>query len=210
MLPSTTARYIAVSGSVATGKTTLSKALGRTLGVRVFYEQPSQNPFLPLFHFGGLGASRYAFQSQMWFLWEKHMHLKEIVSAQELVVLERCLGENLIFGKLLLTGEEIKIYMDYYQLIGESQLPVKPLLIIYLRVSVNEQLRRIRQRGTRYEQNIDERYLGQLNSRYEDWIDSYKEAPVLAFNSEEVTLRSMVRKTCLELSKYSLFYNRRA
>lgn len=191
------ARYIAVSGSIATGKTTLCKILGQMLDIPAFYEQVSQNPFLAPFYSSGLGMSKYAFHSQMWFLNYKRMQLQEIANTKQPVVMERCLDENLIFSQLVLTNEENKIYTDCYQLVAESLALLKPVLIVYLRLSLNEQLRRIKQRSIPYEQNIDEQYLVRLNSKYEEWIASYEVSPVLAFNSEKVSLKSIATKACL-------------
>lgn len=172
------------------------------LGIPVFYEQASQNSFLAPFYSSGLGISKYAFHCQIWFLNYKRMQLQEIAKAKQPVVMERCLGENLIFSQLVLTNEEKKIYMDYYQLVAESIFALKPVLIVYLRVSPNEQHRRIRQRSIPYEQNIDEQYLIRLNSRYEEWISSCEGIPILAFNSEQVNLERIATKTCSQLSKF--------
>ena len=180
--------------------------LGEMLGIPVFYEQPSQNPFLPHFYSNGLGEYGYAFHSQMWFLNYKYMQLQEIANVKQPVVMERCLDENLIFAQLVLTNEENKIYMDCYQLVAQSLVALRPSLIVYLRVSLNEQLHRIKQRSISYEQNIDEQYLMRLDSRYEEWISSCVGIPILAFNSEQVSLERIARESRFQLSKFSFPY----
>lgn len=195
--------YVAISGSIATGKTTLCKILGRMLGIPVFYEQVSQNPFLARFYSSDLDMSRYAFHSQMWFLNYKRMQLQKIANTKQPVVMERCLDENLIFSQLVLTNEENKIYTDCYQLVAESVFALKRVLIVYLRVSVDEQLRRIKQRNIPYEQNIDKHYLTELSSKYEEWISSCEGAPILPFNSEQVNLERIARETYFRLSELS-------
>lgn len=196
------AQYVTVSGSIATGKTTLCKMLGEMLSIPVFYEEASQNPFLPDFYADDLDIPRYAFHSQMWFLNYKHQQLQKIANARQPVVMERCLDENLIFFQLVLSNEENKIYADYYQLVAESVLALKPILIVYLRVSVTEQLWRIMQRTISYEQAIDEQYLKELNSKYEEWVSSCQQTPVLSFDSEQIQLRKVVRGTCLKVRRH--------
>jgi len=195
------AAYIAVSGSIACGKTTLCKTLAQTLQCHAFWEDADQNPFLSAFYHNYPSTREYAFLSQMWFLYYKHAQLEEIARLNELALVERCLDENLLFAQLVLGEEEYKIYMDYYNLIASSMH--QPVLIIYISVSLEEQIARIRKRAIPHEQRIEQAYLTKLNSLYERWVSTCLEIPVLQFKDGESSFKQIEDRVREEVEKHS-------
>ena len=55
--------YIAISGSIACGKTTLCKALARSLGFHAFCEEAAKNPFLSSFYDSYPNIQKHVFHS---------------------------------------------------------------------------------------------------------------------------------------------------
>lgn len=69
--------FIAVSGSIAAGKTTLCENLGKTLGMPVFHESVEDNPYLTDFY---RDPVTYSFRLQVYFLNQRLKQHKEIAS----------------------------------------------------------------------------------------------------------------------------------
>lgn len=192
--------YLAISGSIACGKTTLYKALAQSLGFHAFCEEAAQNPFLSSFYDSYPIIQKHAFQSQMWFLCYKHVQLQEISKLSKPAVVERCLEENLLFARLLLGAEEYKIYMDYYNLIASSAH--QPVFILYLTLPLEEQLHRIQKRGISYEQHIDREYLTKLNSMYEHWGSGCTRIRILRIQNTQLQFEAIQDVVRQEMSRY--------
>ena len=61
-----------------------------------------------------------------------------------------------------------------------------PNLLIYLKASLGTLVSQIEKRGRAYEDNIRLDYLKQLNQYYNNWIDNYKEGPLLVINVDDL------------------------
>lgn len=192
--------YIAISGSIACGKTTVCNALAQSLGFHALCEEAEQNPFLSSFYDSYPHIREHAFHSQMWFLCYKHVQLQQVSKLRRPAVVERCLEENLLFARLLLGVEEYKIYVDYYNLIASSVH--QPLLILYLAVPLEEQLEHIQRRGIPYEQRVDREYLTKLNSIYEDWVSSCTRIRVLRIQNTQLQFEAIQDIVRQEMSRY--------
>jgi deoxyadenosine/deoxycytidine kinase len=59
-----------------------------------------------------------------------------------------------------------------------------PDLLIYLKASVPTLVSQIQKRGREYEENIRLDYLKKLNDYYNNFIDNYKEGPLLVIDSD--------------------------
>jgi deoxyguanosine kinase len=68
-----TPHVVKVIGSIATGKTTLTKVLAAELGFSATLEQPADNPFLPLMT---TDPARWCFANQCWFANEASASLR--------------------------------------------------------------------------------------------------------------------------------------
>ena len=65
----------------------------------------------------------------------------------------------------------------------------------------------IRKRGRDYEMNIDGAYLNRLNTKYNHWIDTIYEGPVLTVDKDRedfVADPSVFERICAELDKLEL------
>ena len=61
-------RYIVVEGPIGVGKTSLARRLAQAFGADLLLEKAEQNPFLERFY---ADAARYAFQTQVYFLFQR-------------------------------------------------------------------------------------------------------------------------------------------
>jgi len=59
-----------------------------------------------------------------------------------------------------------------------------PNLIVYLKASVPTLLRRIKQRGRKYEHSITDDYLSQLNNLYDEWASTFSLCPLITVETD--------------------------
>jgi deoxyguanosine kinase len=83
-----------------------------------------------------------------------------------------------------LHDDELRLYET---LVGsiEKNIPV-PDLVVYLQSSVERLMSNIKDRGRKYEENISEEYIKDLNEAYNYFFFRYKSAPLLIVNSTEI------------------------
>ncbi len=179
--------FIAVAGNIGVGKSTLVRIMQERLGWEPFYEAVVENPYLADFY---ADMPRYAFHSQIFFLTRRlHSH-RELLDAPGVAVQDRSVYEDAeVFARNLyrqgaMAARDYQTYAELYQVLTEFLPP--PDLIVYLRASVDTLLRRIALRGREYEKNISREYLEQLNELYEEWIGSFKRAPVLCVPADRL------------------------
>lgn len=166
--------YIAVSGNIGSGKTTLVEMLAECLGWRPFYEDIS-NPYLDDFY---QDMERWSFKMQVAFLSRKVAQIKEINRSEYDVIQDRTIFEEghvfveNLHDMSLMSKRDYDLYMDLFSyVIGNVKMPD---LIIYLKGSVPTLISQIQKRGREFEMGISEEYLGRLNDYYNSWVDIYK------------------------------------
>ncbi len=182
-------RFVAVSGNIGAGKSTLVSYLCSRYGWTAIYEPFGENPYLDDFY---ADMGRWAFQSQTWFLARKvriHLDLQEgLLRGSDVIVQDRTLYEDAeIFAAYLaesglMSARDWDTYQALYQSVRSALRP--PDLVIHLGCSVRAIRRRVRQRGRPSEQGIPLAYLRALNGLYERWIDGWTESPVLRWDTE--------------------------
>ncbi len=185
-------RYIAVEGPIGVGKTALAELLARRLQARLVLEGVEENPFLEKFYRDMRG---YAFQTQLFFLLSRHHQLRETFQTQmvlmdgalvpgQAVVSDYLFEKDRIFATLNLTDDELALYYRVYDLVKQD-VP-RPDMVIYLQARVEVLLARIKQRGRRFEENIDPEYLKSLSNLYNSFFLHYDGAPVLIVNTDRL------------------------
>lgn len=189
-------RFIAVSGNIGVGKSSLVHYLEQRYGVKPVYEPFGDNPYLDDFY-GDM--KRWAFHSQVWFLGRKQRLHLEIDREPGTFVMDRTIYEDAeIFATHLaksrkMSKRDFATYLEIYEAMKESLRP--PDLLIHLRCSVRAIRRRVKQRGRASEQAIPSSYLRKLNDLYEDWIGRWDESPLLIWDSERLDyLEDMVHR----------------
>lgn len=174
-------RHIAVEGPIGVGKSSLARKLSVALDAELLVELPEQNPFLERFYADG---SRYAFQTQMFFLFQRldqHRELAQPGMFARPVVADFMFEKDALFAKLTLDDEEYRLYGQMHAQLAPRA--VKPDLVIWLRAEPDVLMQRIRRRGIGMEQSIDVGYLERLCMAYADHFEADTATPVLAVDT---------------------------
>lgn len=181
--------FVAVSGNIGSGKSTVTTLLSERLGWRPYYEVVDENPYLADFY---ADMRHWSFHLQVFFLSKRFQHHQEIVRAPGSVIQDRTIYEDAeIFARnLYLQGlMDERDFRNYYELFNTMVPFLKPPdLILYLGASVPVLMDRIRHRARDYEQQIPDAYLAQLNDRYREWIDNFTLCPVLTVDADRLDL----------------------
>lgn len=176
---------IVVDGVVGVGKTTLMELL-KEEGYRPFPEPVVDNPLLDKFYHD---RKRYSFPLQIFFLNKRFEHIKQAKKAGKKVVMDRSIYGDIIFAKMLkdsgdMTVEEYNIYEELLQNMLEHCQP--PKLMVYLRVSTDEAMRRIQKRGRDFELNVERSYWETLNREYEQFFNSYNHSKMITIDVNDL------------------------
>ena len=180
-------KFLAIAGNVGVGKSTLTGLLAEKLEWQPFYEAVDDNPYLADFY---QDMRTWSFHSQIFFLSRRLLHHYQLIEHPNSVVQDRSVYEDAeIFAKNLyrqsnISERDYRTYRELYETMTRF-LPA-PDLVIYLRAGVDTLLDRIRKRGREFEQDIDPKYLEQLNQLYEDWNTSFTLSPVLIVPSDNL------------------------
>ena len=166
--------YIAVSGNIGCGKTTLTQLLSEKFGWFPHYEHVESNPYLKDFY---EDKPRWAFNLQVYFLNNRLEQIKKIQKHPTTVIQDRTIYEDaFIFAKSLnsighLSSRDYQNYLNLYE--SMMELITLPDLIIYLKADIEKLMFQIHKRARGFEVKIDKNYIMVLNEHYEKWISSY-------------------------------------
>lgn len=178
-------RYVAVEGVIGVGKTTLVKLLSERLACLPLFEEFENNPFLADFY---RDRSRYAFQTQVFFLLSRFRQIQEHFQQLDLfhpqVVSDYMFAKDKIFAALNLDENEMGLYQKLSGLL-ERELP-RPDYVIYLQADTKTLWNRIRSRDRYYERNLEENYLDSLNQAYNNFFHYYDDSPLLIVNTNHI------------------------
>lgn len=181
--------FVAMSGNIGSGKSTLTTLLAQRLGWQPYYEVVDENPYLADFY---ADMARWSFPLQVFFLTRRFRHHQEILRATRSVIQDRTIYEDAeVFARnLYLQGlmdeRDYRAYHDLFWMMVEFLRP--PDLVVYLRAPVDVLLERIRARSRDFEREIPRDYLAQLNDRYEEWVARFDLCPVLQVEASAVRL----------------------
>jgi len=177
-------RYIVVEGPLGVGKTTLVQRLAEAFDAKTVLERAGDNPFLEKFY---QDRSKYAFQTQIFYLLTRYQQQKEIFQGdlfRQNLLCDYLFAKDRIFACLNLSEDEMVLYDWIYQLL--DQRVVKPDLVIYLQAPVAVLTKRIRKRALWYEKNIEEEYLERVSKAYNNFFFRYNETPLLVVNTSSI------------------------
>jgi len=202
---------IVLSGPIGAGKSSLTSILAEHLGSNAFYEDVSKNPVLPLYY---KDMKRYTFLLNTYLLNKRLAQINEALSENNPnVVLDRSIYEDALFVKMnadsgIADPTECDIYVDLVHNMMED-VPgnphKKPDLLIYINVSLDTMLSRIKRRGREFEQletdpSLKE-YYARLRNYYEPWYENYSESPKMVIDGDKYNFvdNEDDRKAVLEL-----------
>ncbi|MEW6433289.1 MAG: deoxynucleoside kinase [Myxococcota bacterium] len=196
-------RYIVVEGPIGVGKSSLTNILAERLQARRVMEVVEENPFLASFY---TDRSKYAFQTQMFFLLSRFKQQQELFQQDlfaAVTVSDYLFAKDRIFAALTLDPNELALYERVFEEIGPRV--TKPDLVIYLQARLDVLLGRIKKRAREFERKFDPEYLDSLCRAYNDFFFHYNETPLLVVNTSDIdfvnnpedleNLLSVVRQT---------------
>lgn len=176
---------------MGSGKTTLTGLLAKKLDWEPLYENFAHNPYLDRFY-GDM--KRWGFHSQMFFLTERLKQHDQLNDRTSPILQDRSIYEDAeIFAKNLhrqgnIPDEDFSVYRGVYDSMKKVLAP--PDLIVYLKTSVDTLKKRIAKRGREFEQDISEKYLESLNYLYDEWTSTFKLAPVLVVETDDLNIHN--------------------
>ena len=175
MTKETQLRHIAVAGNIGSGKTTLTKLLSKNYGWEAHFENETDNPYISDFY---KDMKHWSFHMQVYYLNQRFKQTLEFRKRETPVVQDRTIYEDAyIFSTNLhdmglMSERDYECYQTLFQTIDELVQP--PDLLIYLKASIPTLVDQIQKRGRDYEDSLRLDYLKKLNTKYEEWISSYK------------------------------------
>ncbi len=177
-------RYIAIEGVIGAGKTSLAKKLADKLSAKLVLEEFENNPFLEKFYDD---RSRYAFQTQMFFLIDRFKQQEQFNQEDlfsEYVVADYIFDKDQIFAYLNLSGEELKLYEKIFPLLKRDLRQFD--LVIFLQSSVDRLIYNIKKRSRPAEKHITRSYIRELSEAYNNFFFKYNSTPLLIVNTTEI------------------------
>lgn len=162
---------IELVGGLGIGKSTLCHALDK-IGFNSIYENLSTNPFLAdCFK----DPANFRFPSQMWFALSKFHEIKKFERNDRINVLDQSVLNVRAYTNMLFRNEDVEALHIINQCFDylEGKLG-KPDLLINLKCSPQEQLRRIRGRNRDHEKSVALEYITDLQQEMNILINQAK------------------------------------
>ena len=180
--------YISIEGNIGAGKTSLTTRMAERHGARLVLEEFAENPFLEHFY---KQPDRYAFPVELSFLAERFSQLKEELTNrnlfQSVVMSDYFINKSFIFARANLGPDEFDLFMQLFKIV-EANLP-KPELLVYLYLPEEQLLANIKKRGRSYEQDIQAKYLRNIEKSYFSFMKQHKK--MMAMNKRTVMHKMM-------------------
>lgn len=177
-------RYVAVAGTIGSGKTSLVTWLVKRYGLVPYYEPNDANPYLADFY---RDMKSWAFHSQLFFLSHKLELHQSLLASRAPAVIDRTIYEDAeIFARnarsqRFLSARDWAVYERLYEGIKRTLPP--PDVLVAVTCSLAATKKRIARRGREMEQAIPDAYLRRLHRLYESWFDRYDLGPIVRIDT---------------------------
>jgi len=177
-------RYLVIEGVIGAGKTSLARMLSERLQTRLVLEEVEENPFLKDFY---RDRARYAFQTQMHFLFSRYQQQRELKQTdlfRDRLVADYLFQKDRIFASLNLVDRELALYE---RLVGWLELDVvRPDIVVYLQANPDTLMERIARRNRPFERDMERDYIARLNDAYNHYFFHYTDTPLLVVNTNGI------------------------
>lgn len=200
---------IIVDGTTGVGKTSLIKLLTEEFGY-IAYNEIFRDDHNLLGRFFTEG-NRWCFPMQLSFLNNRYSQYKE-ASYLENTIMDRSIYSDPIFADMYLkegnlSSEEHSVYTALFNSLTSSLTP--PELVIYLDVTAEEAIRRIKRRGRKDELLMPEEYWIKLHECYSAYYSNYSSSLLLKINVTHLDYVNQEKDRQFVLELISDFLNRR-
>ena len=185
-------QVIVLSGPIGAGKSSLTSILAEHLGTQAFYEGVDSNPVLPLYY---KDMKRYTFLLNTYLLNHRLAQINQAIQEKNSVSHRSIYEDALYFNadSSVADPTEFKIYNDLLENMMEDtpgNPSKKPDLLIYIHVSLDTMLKRIKKRGRSFEQISTDPslkdYYARLLKYYEPWYENYNASPKIMINGDKL------------------------
>ena len=178
-------QLVSIAGVIGAGKTTLAEGLRDIFGFKLIKEAYDTNPFLPKVY---AGQKSLALDSQLYFLLSRCEQLRPDGFAPDSVaVSDYIMDKEMIYARIWLDAVQFEIYRKINAVM--SKTVAEPSIAIYLKLSPQKCLQRIKQRSRPYEQGIDLNFLEKLHIGYEKLFERFNRCPVITLDADSVDFR---------------------
>ncbi|WP_338985422.1 deoxynucleoside kinase [Spiroplasma endosymbiont of Diplazon laetatorius] len=168
---------IAIFGTVGAGKSTVSEEISKNLGYEIFPEPIDNNPYFDDYY---KDMEANVFKMQIYMLTARSQQLIEARTLEN-VIFDRTILEDPIFVAVnhdlkTMNDTDYKTYTDFYEHVVIPNLAhrAKFDLVIYLKVSTDKAIERIKERGRSQELDTPREYWETLNNKYDDFFERRK------------------------------------
>jgi deoxyguanosine kinase len=175
--------FLAIEGAIGVGKTTLARLLQPRFEAELLLEAFEENPFLSDFY---ADRTRYAFQTQMFFLLSRYRQQQTAVALlpRSPLIADYTFAKDSLFAQMNLGGDELDVYRQLYTVLAD-RAPV-PDLVVYLRANTDLLMLRIAMRDRAYEREMDRAYIEALRQAYELHFSTYTQTPLLVIDADDL------------------------
>lgn len=181
--------YISIAGIIGAGKTTLAKALSKTMNLPIYCEDAQDDPYLKKFYESD--TNEFGYQLQISLLTKRFEQQQQIIWNAKGAVQDRSIYEDGIFCKMLHDDKKIsELDWTTYNKLAQIMFNLcgKPTVVIYLDVSPEEAHRRLRMRNREIECKVPLEYLKRLHEAYDEWIGTMKDVRIIRVDYEKYKL----------------------
>ncbi len=182
--------YIAISGNLGSGKTTIAKGLARQFHCPTYPQKPYDESYIAdLFE----QPERWTFEAQASFLIHKYNEIRMGLATRKLFILDRTIYEDVeVFTRKFHDDGVIDDRsMDLLEKIYRNLLPnlLPPALIVWCACPPDVCVERVAQRPRKYQASYPNDHLTKLDNRLAVWMRTITEVPVLRIDTVAVDFR---------------------
>lgn len=192
--------FISIEGCIGVGKTTLARLCAEHYSAHLLCEETKKHPFIAEFY---VDPSGYAFQTEMNFIL---IHYHQLQKARKEGLFKHIVFSDFIFDKdrifadlTLEDREEEKLFTLTYDFL-KNRIET-PDLLICLKASTEFLFERIKKRGRDFEAKMPFDYLDRLNTKYNEFFESYNQSEKIVINAQDLhvddsgsAIRGMLKK----------------